>query len=211
MVEIKAISGLIPIHLHLKKFYGKFHLKESSLLSNHIIKSIINTDRSNKHITYYLSLNNLTPKQKSHLNSPLIDMDNRYNKFLSSFSPFDEEFSLGKRLIDSLSDCFSFHSWTQDIENHLYNLDNIIINVSSDPHSSIVISNASIRNNIATSILHIHLHDKPVIKMIHHAVNVTTTEAKIFAIRCGINQLLVSLTSNILLSSQTHHRLFTCC
>ena len=160
MVEIKAISGLIPIHLHLKKFYGKFHLKESSLLSNHIIKSIINTDRSNKHITYYLSLNNLTFKQKSHLNSPLIDMDNRYNKFLSSFSPFDEEFSLGKRLIDSLSDCFSFHSWTQDIENHLYNLDNIIINVSSDPHSSIVISNASIRNNIATSILHIHLHDE---------------------------------------------------
>ena len=210
-MEIKAISGLIPIHLHLKKFYGKFHLKEFLLLSNYIIKSIINTDRSNKHITHYLFLNNLTPKQKSHLNSPLIDMDNRCNKFLSLFSPFDKEFSLGKRLIDSLSDCFFFHSRTQDIKNHLYNLDNIIINVSSDPHSSIVISNASIRNNVATSILHIHLHDKPVIKMIHHAVNVTTTEAKIFAIRCGINQLLVSLTSNILLSSLTHHRLFTCC
>jgi len=108
-------------------------------------------------------------------------------EFLPSFSPFDEEFFLGKRLINSFSDHLSFHSQTQDVKNHLYNLDNITINMSSDPYSSIVISNASIRN-VATSILHIHLYNKPIIKMIHHAVNITTTEAELLVIRYGINQ-----------------------
>ena len=36
--------------------------------------------------------------------------------------------------------------------------------------------------------MHVHSHNKPVIKMIHKVVNVTTTKAKLFAIRCGINQ-----------------------
>jgi len=115
-------------------------------------------------------------------------MDNRCNKFLPLFSLFDEEFSPGKRLIDSFSDYFSFHSQIQDIKNHLYNLNNITINMSSNSHSSIIISNTSIRNNIATSISHIHLHNKPVIKIIHHTVNVITTEAKLFATRYSINQ-----------------------
>jgi len=44
------------------------------------------------------------------------------------------------------------------------------------------------RNNIAIFILHIYSHNKPIIKTIHHAVNVTTTKAELFTIRCGINQ-----------------------
>ena len=111
-----------------------------------------------------------------------------HGEFLFLFSSFDEKFSLEKRLIDSFSDYFFFYSWTQDVKNHLCNFDNITINASSNPHSSIVISDASIRNNVAISILHIHSHDKPVIKTIHHAVNITTTEPKLFIIRCSINQ-----------------------
>jgi len=53
---------------------------------------------------------------------------------------------------------------------------------------SLVISDASIKNNVAISISHIHIHDKPVIRMLHHAMNVTSTEAKLLAIRCSINQ-----------------------
>jgi len=41
---IEAISGLIPIHLHLKKLYDRFLLKGFSLPPNHLIKSIINID-----------------------------------------------------------------------------------------------------------------------------------------------------------------------
>jgi len=45
-----------------------------------------------------------------------------------------------------------------------------------------------IKNNVATSISHIHIHINPVIKTLHYAVNVMSTEAELFAIRCGINQ-----------------------
>ena len=46
----------------------------------------------------------------------------------------------------------------------------------------------SIKNNITTSIIHIHVCNKPIIKTTHHVINITTTKAELFAIRCGINQ-----------------------
>ena len=52
----------------------------------------------------------------------------------------------------------------------------------------IVVIDTSIKNYIATSIAHIHVHDCSVIKTVHYIVNITTTEAKLFAIRCSINQ-----------------------
>jgi len=36
--------------------------------------------------------------------------------------------------------------------------------------------------------LYIHLYDKPIAKTIYQAINVTTTEVELLAIRCGINQ-----------------------
>jgi len=59
---------------------------------------------------------------------------------------------------------------------------------SSSPSIAIIVTDASIKNDIATSILHIHLVDHSLIKTVHHASFVTSTEAKLFAIRYGINQ-----------------------
>jgi len=59
---------------------------------------------------------------------------------------------------------------------------------SSSPHTAIVVSDASIKNNIATSILHIYICNHPLTKIVHHATFVTSTEAELFAIRCSINQ-----------------------
>jgi len=42
---IKAISGLIPIHLYLKKLYDRFLLRGFLLLLNYLIKLIINIDQ----------------------------------------------------------------------------------------------------------------------------------------------------------------------
>ena len=53
---------------------------------------------------------------------------------------------------------------------------------------TLVITDASIKNNITTSISHIYIHNKPITKTLHHTVNVTSIEAELFAIRCGINQ-----------------------
>ena len=163
----------------------KILFERFSLPSNHIFKLIIDMEKSCDH--QHFSLNNLMIKQKSKLHSPLINMNKRCNEFLPTFSLFDDEFSSGSRLIDLFSDCYSFHDWTRDIKGHLQNLDTITIDTSNDPHSSIMIVDVSIWNNIATSISHIHLHNSPVIKIIYQVVNVTTTESELFAIRCRIN------------------------
>ena len=187
---IEAISGLIPIYLHLKKLYDRFLLRGLLLSPNYIIKSILSSDGSYKHMSHIISVNNLTPKQRLHLNFPLINIDNRCNKLSPSFSIFDEEFNPGNQLIDSFSDWFSFYLYSSNIKNYIKNLNDITFRASSNSFSSIVVSNTSIKNHVATSISHIHSHDKPIIKMIHKAVNVTTTEAKLFAIWCGINQVI---------------------
>ena len=64
----------------------------------------------------------------------------------------------------------------------------MVLRFSSTPCSAIMITDASIKNNIATSISHIHVANQPLIKTVHHASFVTSTEAELFAIRCGINQ-----------------------
>jgi len=46
----------------------------------------------------------------------------------------------------------------------------------------------SIKNNITTSISHLHSANWPLIKTVHHALFVTSMEVELFAIRCGINQ-----------------------
>lgn len=51
----------------------------------------------------------------------------------------------------------------------------------------IVISDASIKNNIATFIAHVCSDQNIVAKIIHHAVNVKSTKAKLFVIKCRIN------------------------
>ena len=73
------------------------------------------------------------------------------------------------------------------VKTHLHKLNDTILHLSTDPHSIIVISDASIKTNVTTSISHTHVHNSPVIKTIHHAVNITSTEAELFVIRYGIN------------------------
>ena len=62
------------------------------------------------------------------------------------------------------------------------------IQASMSPHVAIVVSDVSIKNDIATSISYIHICVQPLVKTVHHVAFVTSTEAELFAIRCGINQ-----------------------
>ena len=47
---------------------------------------------------------------------------------------------------------------------------------------------ASIKNDVATSISHTHISNHSLIKTLHHVAFVTSAEAEFFVIRCGINQ-----------------------
>ena len=62
------------------------------------------------------------------------------------------------------------------------------IQSSLSPHTAIVVSDTSIKNDIATLVSHIHIYDQPLVKTVHYMAFVTSTEAELFAIRCSINQ-----------------------
>ena len=64
----------------------------------------------------------------------------------------------------------------------------MVLRISPLHQTALVITDASIKNNIATSISHVYIVNQPLTKPVHHAAFVTSMEAELFAIRCSINQ-----------------------
>ena len=64
----------------------------------------------------------------------------------------------------------------------------MVIELSTSLSTTIIVIDASIKNDIATSILHTHIANSSLIKALYHAVFVMNTKAKLFAIRYSINQ-----------------------
>ena len=133
----------------------------------------------------------LIPFQCSKIKDSIVDMNNRFNEVFLFFDSLNSEFAPEARLIDIFSSCFLFHlSFNQssnNIKSHICLLNEITLESFLDSTVALVIFNATIKNNVATSISHIHIHNKLVIKTLYHIVNVTTTEAELFAIRYSIN------------------------
>ena len=130
-----------------------------------------------------------TNRQHSLVKGHLVDLANRINECFPSFNPLDLEFSPGLRVIDNFSDCIFFNVFNKEKNDKscAQLLNKMILESSSSFSIAIIATDVNIKNNVAISIMHIHTHNKPVIKTIHHAVNVTSIEAELFAIRCDIN------------------------
>jgi len=64
----------------------------------------------------------------------------------------------------------------------------------------------SIKNQVATLVAHIHIYDNLIIKTLHYTINITSTEAKFFAIRCDINKTtqIVNINCIIVIIDSTH-------
>ena len=118
-------------------------------------------------------------------------MDNWFNEVFPSFDPLNPKFRPGNRIIDCFSNCFSFHLFSKNSDHffrdQIQQLDNIVIELSNSPLIALMVMNTSVKNNVASSIAYIHVHNKLIVKTLHHAINVTSTKAEFFAIRCGIN------------------------
>jgi len=67
-------------------------------------------------------------------------------------------------------------------------LNKLILQMSVSPRVAVITSDISIKNQVAISITHIHVYNNPVIKMLYHTINITSTKAKLFVIRCSLNQ-----------------------
>ena len=63
----------------------------------------------------------------------------------------------------------------------------MVLHNSSSPLTALVITDASIKNDIAMSISHIHIANRPLTKTVYYATFVTSIEAELFTIRYSIN------------------------
>ena len=160
---------------------------------NYIIRSLLESNYSLHLENHHLSLETLTVKQDLEVRSSIVNANNRLNEVFNSFDPFNNKLSSRNRLIDLYSSHSFYHSdrkGSNTRKTHLCYLDEIVFNVSSNPKMAVVISDASIKNQVTTSITHMYTHDSPIVKTINHTINATFTEAELFAIRCRLNQAI---------------------
>jgi len=135
------------------------------------------------------SLANVTDHQRKKIKGHLVNTNNRSHGLFLAFSPTHSELAPGSRIIDTFSNRFSFNFYMEkkSDKNHVHQLHSIVIEASFSQSSAIVTSDASIKNDIATSISHTHISNQLLIKTLHHATFITSTEDEMFAIRCSIN------------------------
>ena len=186
---LEALAGLIPVKSHLQKIAKRSQIRPFKLLKNHILNILM--DDSSHQINPH-NMGSLTHRQKVLTKGHLIDSKFKFYGIFPSFSPLDPGFTPGQCIIDNFSDRFSFNlanKKEKEKNNHrAQELDEMVLRNSSIPNTALVITNTSIKKDIATSIAHIHAANCPLIKTVHHASFVTSSEAELFAIRCGINQ-----------------------
>ena len=193
MEGIEAIARIIPIKFHLQKLAGRSQLRPLLLLPNHIIRSFMDdpSNLSKKPIPH--SINSPTNQQRNITKDHLIDLNNKAYGIFSSFLPLHPEFVPGSRITDNFLNCFSFNlaNKKEKYKIHFQELDEMVLHLSFSPSMALVITDTSIKNDIAISISHVHSANQPIIKTVHHAAFVTSTKAELFAIRCGINQACI--------------------
>jgi len=158
---------------------------------NHAIKLLLGKRHALLSYSHHLSLENMTSKQQQKIKSFIVDANNCLDGIFSSFDSLNSKFQPGLRLIDIFSSCLSFHKADYHSNEskiaHCNKLNELIFNTSLEPNTVVVVLDASIKNNIATSIAHVYFFNNLLKKTLYHAINITSMEAELFAIRCGIN------------------------
>jgi len=138
-----------------------------SLPKQYAINFLLDKNYSKRAVPYHMAITYLTPKQHLKIKSSIMNTNNHLNKVFPFFDSLNKELSLGFYLVDTFSNYF---------EDSLINQNMVLI-----------ISDTSIKNNVATSISHFYRGQEIITKSVHHTMNIISTEAELFAIRCGIN------------------------
>jgi len=131
----------------------------------------------------------LTIHQRNIAKDHIIDSKVKSYGILPSFTPLHQEFTSGIHISDKFSDCFSFNLANKKGKDniHAQELDDLVLQ-NSLSSTALIVTDASIKKNIATLVAHVHQANSPLVKTVHHAVFVTSSEAELFAMRCRINQ-----------------------
>ena len=184
MEGIEAIAGI--------KIARRSQIWPFKLPTNHILwvlmdESPLLSSKPNLH-----TISSLTNHQKNIAKGHLIDSSNKTYGIFPSFSSLNPQFFPSSHILDNFPDCFSFNLVNKKEKEkdkiHAQELDNMVLRISPSHQTALVVTDASIKNNIATSILYIHIANQPLTKTVHHAAFITSMEVELFAIRCSINQ-----------------------
>jgi len=110
--------------------------------------------------------------------------------------------------MDNFSDHFSSNLVNKKEKDNfcVQELDEMVLQISSSPTTAFVATNASIKNDIVTSVSHLHIANHPLVKTVHHAAFITSMEAELFTIRCGINQAYIkeNMSKIIVVTNSIH-------
>ena len=189
---IEAIAGIIPIRFHLQKITRRSQIRPFKLPTNHILRELMDDSPLLSNNPNLHTVGSLTNHQKNIAKGHLIDSCNKTYGIFPSFSPLNPGFFPGSCIMDNFSDRFPFNLVNKKEKDKdkicTQELDDMVLRNSSSLHTALVITDASIKNDIATSISHIHIANHPLTKTVHHAAFVTSMEVELFTIRCGINQ-----------------------
>ena len=187
--EIEALAGLIPIKYHLQKLTKRSLIWLFKLLENHIIQWLMDESSPYFNSSNPQAIGSLTNRQRNITKGHIIDFKTKSYGVFPSFDPFHQEFTPGQHILNIFPNCFLFNLVDNKEKNITctQELNNLVLSNTS-PLSTIVVTDASIKDNIATSIVHIHQANFPLTKTVHYTVFVTSSEAELFAMRCDINQ-----------------------
>jgi len=189
---IEAIAGIIPIRFYLQKIARRSLIRPFKLPTNHILRNLMDDLPPSPNIPNPHSIGFLTNHQRTIAKGHLFDSCIKALGIFPSFSPLNPEFSPGSHIIDIFSNQFSFNLVNKKEKEkdkiRAQELDDMVLRNSSSPHTALIITDASIKKDIATSISYVHIGNHSLTKTVHHASFVTSTEAELFTIRCSINQ-----------------------
>ena len=155
---VEAIASLIPIHFHLNKLSSQHYLCAIYLPKQHMINTFLDEHHSKKAKPHHMVSIYLTSKQCLKIKSSIIDTNNHLNEVFPSSNSFNKELSPGFCLVNNFSDCFPFHLFNQKDTNiiitHWNKLNSIYKDSPTNQDTVLIISDASVKNNVAIFISH---------------------------------------------------------
>lgn len=107
---VKAIAGLIPIFLYLRKLNGWPYLWYKSIPLSHTINLLLDIQYAKNQTPHKFLTHKLTTKQNTKLKSFIKDVNKWLSEVNESFFPFHSIFFPGLRVVNHFFNNFSFHS-----------------------------------------------------------------------------------------------------
>ena len=118
-------------------------------------------------------------------------MNNCLNGIFLLFNTLNSEIFSRNRLTDTFPNYFLFHNINckdkKSRNSYFCEINKIVFEVLSNANSVIVVLDASIKNNIVTSITHVYFYSNFIKKILYYTINITMTEAELFVIRYRIS------------------------